>query len=114
MPTTVNDIRFWLKAAQAKGARVIPFPRKERGRPPTGDATILSIYTERLRNSVGAFLNWLRVPGAIRSVEIDDDLSGQQIVVTVGRRFVRLSINDRDYFFDRVTGRFDGTGSKVG
>lgn len=55
-------------------------------------------------NSAGA-------PGAIREVDLKDALTGQEVSVTVGATYVRLTVNERDYYFDRLTGRFDGTGT---
>jgi hypothetical protein len=53
----------------------------------------------------------MNAPGVVRNTLIEDSLSGQRVEISVGRIFVRLSVNDRDYFFDRISGRFDGTGS---
>ena len=52
----------------------------------------------------------LGAPGAIRDFEINDELTGQQVSVAVGGTYVRLSVDGRDYYFDRLTGQFDGTG----
>lgn len=51
------------------------------------------------------------IPGAIKSMQITDVLTDQHIEVRVGHLFVRLSVNGRDYYFDRITGKFDGTGT---
>jgi hypothetical protein len=74
----------------------------------------MQIVAGRLLEWFGGALNWLRMPGAIRPVEIDDELAGQHISVSVGEMFVCLSVNGRDYYFNRVTGRFDGTGACPG
>jgi len=63
------------------------------------------------RLGVGRILEFMNAPGVIRNTLIEDSLSGQRVEISVGRIFVRLSVNDRDYFFDRISGRFDGTGS---
>jgi hypothetical protein len=47
-------------------------------------------------------------------MELDDRLAGQRISATVGELFVCVSVNGRDYYFDRITGRFDGTGYSPG
>lgn len=47
----------------------------------------------------------------MRDCELKDDLTGQHISVTVGGAYVRLSVNGRDYYFDRLNGQFDGTGT---
>jgi hypothetical protein len=53
----------------------------------------------------------LRLPGAIRDSMVEDEATGQRIEVRVGRLFTRISINGRDFYFDRFSGRFDGTGT---
>ena len=47
----------------------------------------------------------------MQPVAINDPATGQQIAVTVGDLLVRLTVNGRDFYFDRLTGRFDGTGT---
>jgi len=44
-------------------------------------------------------------------MEATDKITGQKVAVSIGDLFVRLSVDGRDYYFDRITGRFDGTGS---
>lgn len=56
-------------------------------------------------------LNRAGVPGAIQPMSYHDNLTGQQIDVRVGMLFTVLTVNEHDYYFDRMTGRFDGTGS---
>lgn len=75
----------------------------------TGGRTVFSRMRERLRALLGFFL--MALPGWIREVEIDDEVSGQHLTVSVSPWFTRLTINGRDFYFDRLTGRFDGTGS---
>jgi hypothetical protein len=47
-------------------------------------------------------------------MEFEDKLAGQRISTSVGELFVCVSVNGRDYYFDRITGRFDGTGWSPG
>ncbi len=68
-------------------------------------------WRDRMGRALGNTLRRLRVPGAIRDVDIDDPVSGQRIQVSVGVLFTRLSVNGRDYYFRRVSGEFAGTGS---
>ena len=77
-------------------------------------AGVCHLCSERLRFGVGRLLNLLHVPGAIRETWFRDKVSGRRISISVGRRFVRVSVDERDYFFDRLTGRFDGTGPHLG
>lgn len=59
----------------------------------------------------GRLLQRLKIPGAVTDTIIEDGLTAQRIEVKVGVLFTRISVNGRDYYFDRVTGLFDGTGS---
>ena len=68
----------------------------------------------RVRQWIGEVCTWVRLPGAIAPVAIHDHLTGDTITVTVWPWFTKLNINGREYYFDRITGRFDGTGQAVG
>ena len=93
---------------------VLRFPSERAVRAARGGATWLEIQTGRARQWLGRALNKVRAPGAIREMEFKDKLTGQHLVVSVGELFVCISANGRDYYFDRITGRFDGTGSEPG
>jgi hypothetical protein len=91
--------------------RVISFPSERVPRSAAVGASRWHIWKGRCRELVGRTLSRLGLPGAIAEAEINDNLTGQQISVGVGPLYVRLSVNGRDYYFDRITGRFDGTGA---
>jgi len=63
-----------------------------------------------MREALGRLFNRLHIPGSIAPMNYKDIVTGDAIDVTVSPLFVRLSINGRDYYFDRFNGRFDGTG----
>jgi len=90
---------------------VLRFPTERVARPARGGATWFDILAWRLRQTLGRVFNKVGAPGAIRKMKIDDKLAGQSIEVSVGELFVCLTVNDRDYYFDRLSGRFDGTGA---
>ena len=46
----------------------------------------------------------------IQDIEINDEATGQHVVVKTGKKFTKLSVDGRDYFFDRLSGEFTGTG----
>ncbi len=87
---------------------VYKFPKPEL--PASMGATRVQILRGRIREAAGRLMTTLRAPGAIRDTEIDDTLTGQNIRIRVGHSFTRITINGRDYYFDRLSGRFDGTG----
>ena len=71
-------------------------------------------YTDRWqgepRRLCGQLLNSLRIPGPIRSYKIADPVNNQIITISVGDRFIRISVNGSDYYFNRLTGKYEGTG----
>jgi hypothetical protein len=90
---------------------VLRFPAERTGHPARGGATLIDVAKLKAREWLGRFAGRIGAPGAIKATEIHDPLTGQRITVTVGAFFVRLTVNGRDFYFDRLTGRFDGTGS---
>jgi hypothetical protein len=98
-------------ATPIRAVNVVDFPSDRVSRPARDGATVIDIARSRVRAGVGRLLNKLRVPAAIQPIEITDEVTKQHVAVTVDDLFVRISIDGRDYYFDRVTGRFDGTGS---
>ena len=78
---------------------------------PTTGATKWQIWKTRLRINLGMLLNRGRVPGAIQPFKYDDLLTGQRLEVRLTPLFTILTVNNRDYYFWRISGRFDGTGS---
>jgi hypothetical protein len=98
-------------ATPIRAVNVVDFPSERVSRPARDGATVIDIARSRMRAGVGRLLNKLRVPAAIQPIEIIDEITKQHVAVVVDDLFVRVSVNGRDYYFDRVTGRFDGTGS---
>lgn len=67
-----------------------------------------------LKQQVGRFLNWLHVPGFIRPMEMYDELITHSLLeVRVTPLFTIISVDGRDYYFYRISGKFDGTGMSV-
>jgi len=90
---------------------ILNFPQsKSIGTSTVSGANVLEILYGRVREGLGRILNFLRVPGRIKNLAVKDELTGQEIEVHVGVLFTRLTVNGRDYFFNRLTGKFDGTG----
>jgi hypothetical protein len=96
---------------QAAIRNIIAFPAHRTTRPARGGATFIQIIVARCKRSLGIGLNKIGVPGLIKPMSLKDETTGQNIDVSVGDLFVCLSVNGRDYYFDRLTGNFDGTGS---
>src|ERR1700688_379440 len=90
---------------------IIPFPDERVQRAARAGATRSQILFGRFRGWAGRLCNRAGLPGAVQPMEIIDKLTGQHVAVSVGELFVCLSVSGRDYYFDRISGRFDGTGS---
>lgn len=67
----------------------------------------------RVRLYAGAFLNHWGCPAHFQAVTIHDEVSGQTIAIETGRLFSKLTVNGRDFYFRRLTGRYDGSGSSL-
>ena len=93
---------------------VLGFPSREIPRPTRTTASRIDIVFGRTQELFGALLSAFRIPGAVRDVSLKDALTGQEVNIRVGTLFTRISINGRDYYFRRLTGKFDGTGMGCG
>lgn len=85
--------------------------RKEESLPITSNASAFVIARSRLRGLIGSILN--RLPAFVSDAEITDDFTGQEISIKRNPRFTVISVNGRDYYFKRFSGKFDGTGYQV-
>ena len=54
-------------------------------------------------------LERFRVPARIKEFEYVDPSTDEAIYLSTGARYSVLHVGGRQYFFDRLTGRFDGT-----
>jgi hypothetical protein len=95
---------------KAHTARLIRFPIENISHPVREGATTLDVIKGRLREALGRLATRLGLPGAMQPIELLDEATGQHIGVTVGTLTVRLSVNGRDFYFDRLTGRYVGAG----
>jgi hypothetical protein len=95
-----------------RAVNVVEFPSARMSPRAVRDgATKIDIARSRVRAGFGRLLNKMGAPAAIRPVEIVDNITNQRVAVAVDDLFVTVSVDGRDYYFDRITGRFDGTGS---
>jgi len=90
--------------------KVVTFQKLGILRPAQNGASIIDIAIGRARELLGRILNRLRIPGAVKDIYINDALTGQEIKIHVGVLITRLSVNGRDYFFHRLSGKLVGTG----
>lgn len=91
--------------------QVVGFPSERVTRSAKGGATWGEVTRGRLRQYLGKLMNACGLPGSIQQMEFEDAAVGRHLAVSVDDLFVCVSVDGRDYYFDRVTGRFDGTGT---
>ena len=89
---------------------VVKLPRRSAEHPTVKGATFYDIGLGRIRMALGRLANRLGIPGFIRDTVIDDPVTGQQIEIRVSLLSVRLSVNGRDYYFGRFSGKLEGAG----
>jgi hypothetical protein len=111
---TLSDLQHSPSMPSAERRSVVRFPVEKTFHAARGGATAGQVFAGRLSGWIGRTLNRAGIPGAIQPIEIQDSLAGHHVLVSVGESFVCLSVNGRDYFFNRLTGRFDGTGLRPG
>ncbi len=56
-------------------------------------------------------MQWLHVPGMIRPFQHEDPQSGQYVTLRTSPRYTVLTIDGKEFFFNRESGHFDGTGA---
>jgi hypothetical protein len=62
-----------------------------------------------VRRVYGAALEMLHASAKIREFEYVDPSTNQTVYLTTGARYSVLHVGSDRYFFERTTGRFDGT-----
>lgn len=80
------------------------------GHPTIKGATLIEIYIERFKQLLGKILNYFHIPGFVKPTKIYDDLTETHLEVNLSGFFTRITVNGRDYYFHRLSGKFDGTG----
>lgn len=78
--------------------------------PSVSGANHLDIAKGRVKEALGRLLNKAGIPGAIMPTTYHDLVTGEEFRVRVSALFTVISIGARDYYFARLTGKFDGTG----
>jgi len=71
-------------------------------------------FKDAFKAWLGTTLNHFGVPGGVRDVQFEDQVTGQRVQIRVGVLFTRISIDGRDYYFRRVSGKYDGSGMGCG
>lgn len=61
---------------------------------------------------IGKFLNWIGYPGMVSAIK-ETTPNGDTIEIRNSSLYTIITANGRDYFFFRMSGKFDGTGQDV-
>ena len=59
----------------------------------------------------GRLMQWLRMPGLIKPFEYIDHDTGEKIELRTSPRYAILAIGSKEFYFQRASGKFDGTGA---
>lgn len=65
------------------------------------------------RETFGWVLEKLHAPAKIKEFEYVDPITNETVYLSTGARYSVLRIGERHFFFNRLTGRFDGTGTSL-
>jgi hypothetical protein len=94
-----------------EGVKVVEF----QPRTPTDASTARVTPWRRFKDwaewGIGRLLNVSGVPGLVQPTAIEDSVAGLELSVKTTPLFTILSVNGRDFYFQRKSGRFDGTGT---
>lgn len=63
---------------------------------------------DAILGTIGGAMNALRSPARLRPFEYVDPVTDETLYLYTDRRLSVLCIGDRRFYFDRLTGRFDG------
>jgi hypothetical protein len=79
--------------------------------PPRLQANAFDRIKAELRYFLGSALNWTRLPGMVQPIETYDRLTKTHIKVVTLSLFTVISVGKNDYFFRRLDGKYDGSGT---
>jgi hypothetical protein len=68
-----------------------------------------SMVREWIRHAWGTALEFFHAPAKIKEFEYVDSLTNETVYLATGARYSVLHVGDKRFFFERTTGRFDGT-----
>jgi hypothetical protein len=64
-------------------------------------------------DGVGRAMNWVHSPAVLRPFEYVDPTTDETLYLYTDKRLSVLCVGDRRYYFDRITGKFDGVLSSM-
>lgn len=60
---------------------------------------------------LGKFLEWFKFPALVRPFRFYDGETGQVIEIKTSPRYTKLIVGNKEFFFIRETGKYDGLGT---
>ena len=66
---------------------------------------------DRIKTGIASVFDFIGIPPMVNDVDIPDYASGIYLRISHSKRFTIVSVNGRDFWFNRLTGKFDGTGT---
>ena len=76
---------------------------------PMGDPATGSLFRSWARHVLGAIMERFHASAKIKEFEYVDQMTGDTVYLSTGARYSVLHVGDRQFYFERTTGRFDGT-----
>jgi len=76
-----------------------------------GPKSALFRLKDAVRNGIGWCLEKSKAPAKLEVFEFVDPLSDETIYLYTSKTYSVLCIGDRRFYFDRITGKFDGVSS---
>jgi hypothetical protein len=62
-----------------------------------------------IRHYFGSALELIHSPAKIKEFEYVDPITNETVYLSTGAQYSVLHVGDKRFFFERATGRFDGT-----
>ena len=79
-------------------------------KPRPEETTEWDIFKTMLKESFGRLLCRLGLPSFVENFHHEDPATGQELKISSSALRTVISFNDQDYYFSRLTGKFEGTG----
>jgi hypothetical protein len=68
-------------------------------------------WKDTVRDGIGWCLEKFKAPAKLRVFEFVDPASDETFYLYTSKRYSVLCVGDRRFYFDRITGKFDGVSS---
>jgi hypothetical protein len=68
----------------------------------------------RIRNGIGWCLERTKAPAKLSTFEFVDPASDETVYLYTSKRYSVLCVGERRFYFDRVSGKFDGVSAPAG